>query len=146
MSGKTKKTLIILLIAIVASVVSILGIVLISRSKSSCTVGVYGYAANVTFSGPDAQKICNQFIAEGIPDYSNSTGAKMLPLYSDSNPQGTQLCSGAASIPDNSAGYTTPIGGGIPSPNVWLKANYVVQDTGALMLIGHGLCDYFVSG
>jgi hypothetical protein len=57
----------------------------------------------------------------------------MLPLYSDSNPQGTQLCSGAASIPDNSAGYTTPIGGGIPSPNVWLKANYVVQDTGALM-------------
>ena len=120
--------------------------VLVSGSKSSCTVGVFGYAANVTFSGPDAQKICAQFLANGIPDYSNSTGSPMLSLYNDSNPQGTQLCSGIATVPDNSAGATTPVGGGIPSPNAYFRANYVVQDTGALMLIGHGLCNYFVSG
>ena len=51
MGGKNTKTLVILLVVVVAGAASIVGIILIKGSASSCTVGVYGYAANMTFSG-----------------------------------------------------------------------------------------------
>jgi len=141
MGGKNTKTLVILLVAVVAGAASIVAIILINGSASSCTVGVYGYAANMTFSGSDANKICSNFKTYGFPQSNGST----LIFYDDSNPQGTQLCAGKGQIYDMSAQPAVPAGGGIPTYPM-LTTDFTVRDTGALMLIGNYLCSFLQPG
>lgn len=89
------------------------------RSIGSCTIGVTGYAATITFSGPNAQDDCNAYLNQYSGTYYNMT----------EQPTGTELCEG-----DLVAGDT------YQGPNGLEPAHYTVRDTGMLDLIGNQFC------
>ena len=89
-------------------------------ASSSCTVGVTGTAANVTFVGGSSQSDCSSMVnGNNQKYYSNGT-----PEYYQYNgdPSGTEVCSG-----------------------LFGSDAYVVRDTGLFMMAGGQLCQEFRS-
>ncbi len=96
-----------------------LGWFVYSAENHSCSMGVTGTTANVTFSGVQSQGFCSN---PGGWTFDNTH------FYALSQaPQGTVLCEGQLS----SNGET---------------AHYVVRDSGILNTVGSGLCTWLGEG
>ena len=121
------KAIVITLVAAI-SVAGLIGVILVVTHQGSCTIGVFGYAANIEFSGANAQAVCDNLVKSGVPDNHGST----LGMYSESGPSGNELCEGNL------------IYGG-PTPNLVTPPHYVVRDSGSVMLIGNYLCTYLLN-
>ncbi len=81
-------------------------------AQARCTVGVSGFAANVTFTGPGASDACSNIIRSNTSQY--------YPFQGD--PTGTELCVG-----DYQTGTIFPL-------------RFTVRDTGLLNIVGTLLC------
>ena len=109
-------------------VLFLLGIVLIAGSilfyysystqNYTCTMGVSGTAANVTFKGPQAGNFCAH------PGGWQFEGSH---FYALDQSQGVILCEGQLTSNGNTADYT-------------------IRDTGLLNIVGSGLCKWFSEG
>jgi hypothetical protein len=84
----------------------------------TCTMGVSGTAANVTFKGPQAKGFCSS------PAGWQYGGNR---FYALEQPQGVILCEGQLTLQGSTADYT-------------------VRDTGLLDIVGSGLCKWFSEG
>lgn len=85
----------------------------------SCTIGVTGYAATITFTSPYAQDDCDAYI-QYYPG--------QFYLLSE-QPTGTELCEG-----DIVEGHSYIM------PQGMYPAHFIVRDTGLFHLIGSQLC------
>lgn len=115
----------ILIIAILITIVAVLGTYNYIRQTSPCTLGVTGYAANITFQGDQASNDCNLFIQQYPNHYY-----KM-----DEDPTGTILCEGTLSEGKEYYG----INAGIPT-GLTAGSHFTVRDTGMLDLVGGQIC------
>lgn len=84
----------------------------------SCTVGVNGAAANVTFNGSNAGWDCDSMVDGANQRYYSDTGGAMYYHY-EGDPTGSEICSGQFG-----------------------SDTFVVRDTGTFMMAGGQLCQY----
>ncbi len=100
---------------IVVGVIGLVWFTIYLRNNATCTMGVNGTAANVTFKGNQAADFC-----------SDPTGWKFggTTFYTLDQPQGVILCEGTLT----SNGTT---------------AQYTIRDTGVLDVMGSELCQWF---
>lgn len=112
------KSAVIVLVVLVVVVVGIIAAAVYTANNQSCTMGVSGTAANVTFSGPQSSGFC-----------ANPAGWQYngTPFYALDQPQGVILCEGQLTLDGQTATYT-------------------VRDTGLLDIVGSGLCKWFREG
>lgn len=80
--------------------------------NASCTLGINGTAANITFQGPNASSVCSGTVQRNPSHYYQYQG----------DPTGTELCVGDYQL--NSGG----------------SVHYIVRDTGLLNLVGSAVC------
>jgi len=77
--GTHKAAISILIIATVL-VVGITAVLWIRTNVLPCTVGVTGYAANITFQGSNAHSACNMFVQQYPQNYYLLTGVELRLL------------------------------------------------------------------
>jgi len=99
-------------------VVIVAGVIVYAVQTHTCTVGVSGTAANVTYSGPQADGFCAN------PDRWQYGGNHFYKL---DQPQGVTLCAGQVTLNGSTV-------------------NYTIRDTGVFDIVGSGLCKWYGEG
>jgi hypothetical protein len=107
-----------LLAAVVMALVISVGMI---QDNQSCTVGLAGTAASITFQGYRSDDVCQTFVGLNRPGNTYQIYAMTAP------PQGTVLCEGEYKYD------------GISS------VHYIIRDTGLFDLVGRQLCVNFAA-
>ncbi len=103
-----------------AVAVALWGVYSVIVSNQSCTVGITGTAASITFQGHRSNDVC-----QSIVDSSASSSTKVYLMTAA--PQGTVLCEGEYAY----QGYRSGLDA-LSGPTV----HYIVRDTGLFDLVG----------
>lgn len=118
-AGALKAIIAVLLLAVVA-VAIVIGVSIV-RNSQSCTIGISGTAASVTFQGYKSDYVCQIFLSLNKPENAQQ-------IYQMTTaPQGAVLCEGEYAYD------------GIN------KVHYIIRDSGLLDTEGSQLCNNFAA-